>query len=54
VLIGAEAPSVLVELGFMSNRQDERLLRKEEYRSKIIQALMEAVESYVKTIDQAS
>jgi len=54
VLIGAEAPSILVELGFMSNRQDERVLRTEEYRDKLARALMDAVEDYIKTIDQAS
>lgn len=54
VLIGAEAPSVLVELGFMSNKQDERLLRSGEHKDKIARALMEAMEDYIKTIDQAS
>ena len=54
VLIGAQAPSILVELGFISNLQDERLLRSEEYRDKLARALMRAVENYVKSIDQAS
>ena len=54
VLIGAEAPSILVELGFMSNVQDERLLKSGEYRDKLAQALMEALRIYVKTMDQAS
>ncbi|MFC1716067.1 N-acetylmuramoyl-L-alanine amidase [Candidatus Poribacteria bacterium] len=54
VLIGAEAPSILVELGFISNLQDERLLRSEEYKAKLARALMEAMENYVKIIDQAS
>ncbi len=54
VLIGAQAPSILVELGFISNIQDERLLRSEEYKARLARALMEAVENYVKIIDQAS
>jgi N-acetylmuramoyl-L-alanine amidase len=54
VLIGAKAPSILVELGFISNRQDELLLRSDQYRDKLAQALKEAVEDYIKTIDQAS
>jgi N-acetylmuramoyl-L-alanine amidase len=54
VLIGAKAPSVLVELGFMSNRQDERLLRSGDHKGKLARALMEAVKNYIKTIDQAS
>ena len=53
VLIGANAPSVLVELGFMSNDWDEQLLNSEEYKDKLARALMEAVKDYVKTMDQA-
>jgi N-acetylmuramoyl-L-alanine amidase len=47
VLIGARAPSVLVELGFMSNKQDERLLRREDYKDKLAQALAKAVGDYI-------
>ena len=54
VLIGAEAPSILVELGFISYIQVERLLRNEGYKDKLARALMEAVENYVRIIDQAS
>jgi len=53
VLIGAQAPSILVELGFISSKQDELLLRGEEYKDKLARALMEAVENYVRIIDQA-
>jgi N-acetylmuramoyl-L-alanine amidase len=49
VLIGARAPSILVELGFMSNKQDERLLKREEYKDKLARALAEAVEDYVES-----
>ncbi len=48
VLIGARAPSILVELGFMSNKQDERLLRREDYKDKLAQAIAEAVEDYIR------
>ena len=54
VLIGAESPSILVEMGFMSNILDERLLCNSNYKEKIARALMEAVEEYVRMIDQAS
>ncbi len=54
VLIGAKAPSVLVELGFMSNNQDENRLRSDEYKEKLARALMEAVEAYIRIIDQTS
>jgi N-acetylmuramoyl-L-alanine amidase len=54
VLIGAKAPSVLVELGFMSNRQDEQLMLDSEYRDKLAKALMEAIQAYVDSIDKTS
>lgn len=54
VLIGANAPSILVELGFMSNKNDEELLLNQEYRRKLAKAIAEAIESYIKTIDQTS
>ena len=41
-------------MGFMSNILDESLLRSSEYKDKLARALMEAVEDYVKIIDQAS
>jgi N-acetylmuramoyl-L-alanine amidase len=47
VLIGARAPSVLVELGFMSNKQDERLLRRDDYKDKLARALAKAVGDYI-------
>lgn len=47
VLIGAKAPSVLVELGFMSNKQDERLLRRDDYKDKLARALAKAVGDYI-------
>jgi len=54
VLIGAEAPSILVELGFISNSEDERLLKSDEYKDKIASALMDAIEDYIRGINQAS
>jgi N-acetylmuramoyl-L-alanine amidase len=51
VLIGANAPSILVELGFMSNTQDEVLLKSEEYKDKLAKALMNGIEDYIKTMN---
>ena len=36
-------PSVLVECGFISNPEEERLLNDDEYRSKIAYAIADAV-----------
>lgn len=46
VLIGATMPSVLAEIGFLSNPKEEALLRKPEYRQKVAEALVRGVERY--------
>jgi N-acetylmuramoyl-L-alanine amidase len=46
VLIGASMPSVLAEIGFVSNLQDERLLRRGEQREKIAEALYKGLAQY--------
>lgn len=50
VLIGANMPSVLCEISFLSNPHDERLMRRPEYREKIAQALEKGVTRYVETL----
>jgi len=50
VLIGANMPSVLTEISFLSNPSDERLLKKPEYRQKVAQALYDGIFNYVKTL----
>ncbi|ABI61180.1 N-acetylmuramoyl-L-alanine amidase [Granulibacter bethesdensis] len=49
VLKAADIPSVLVEMGFMSNRQDEALLRRPDHRIRIATAMTRAVEAYFAT-----
>ena len=46
VLIGATMPSVLAEIGFLSNPKEEALLRRPEYRQKVAEALVRGVEHY--------
>jgi N-acetylmuramoyl-L-alanine amidase len=46
VLIGATMPSVLAEIGFLTNPKEEALLRKPEYRQKVAEALVRGVERY--------
>ncbi|MFN7916995.1 MAG: N-acetylmuramoyl-L-alanine amidase [Vicinamibacterales bacterium] len=46
VLIGAEMPSVLAEISFITNPQEARLLKTNTYRQKIAQALFEGVRKY--------
>jgi len=50
VLIGASMPSVLAEIGFLTNAGDEALLRKPEYRQKIADALYKGIANYADTL----
>ena len=46
VLIGAAMPSVLVEVSFLSNAQESKLLRSSSYRQHIADALFSAITTY--------
>ena len=46
VLMGAAMPAVLVELGFLSNPDEEKKLQDPEYRGNLISALARAVQRY--------
>jgi len=46
VLKSADIPSVLVEMGFMSNKHDEAALRVAEHQEKVASALRRSVDTY--------
>jgi N-acetylmuramoyl-L-alanine amidase len=46
VLKAADIPSILVEMGFMSNRADEADLRRPEHRARVAAAMRRAIEGY--------
>lgn len=46
VLKAADIPSVLVEMGFMSNAKDEAALRRPDHRKLVAQAMHRAVDAY--------
>ncbi|HUA19917.1 MAG TPA: N-acetylmuramoyl-L-alanine amidase [Bryobacteraceae bacterium] len=50
VLIGASMPSVLAEIGFISNAHDENIMRREEYRQRIAEALYKGLSNYAGTL----
>jgi N-acetylmuramoyl-L-alanine amidase len=50
VLIGASMPSVLAEIGFLSNSADEALLRRPDHRERIAEALYKGIASYADTL----
>ena len=53
VLKAPDVPSVLVEMGFLSNRQDEHDLLEKSYRAKLGAALVEAVDKYFMRVEEA-
>jgi N-acetylmuramoyl-L-alanine amidase len=54
VLIGANMPSVLSEISFISNPTDETLLRKGEHRNKVVEGLYHGIEKYLQNLNSLS
>ena len=52
VLGGAAMPAVLVEIGFISNPEEEQRLRDDGYRDRIARALAAGVAGYKRSYDQ--
>lgn len=50
VLVGATMPSVLVEVSFISNPEEENMLAKESYRLQIAKALSKGINTYVNSL----
>jgi N-acetylmuramoyl-L-alanine amidase len=53
VLIGAKVPSVLVEIGFLSNAGEGKKLVTQEYQRQIADAIAEGIEQYIRSIPLA-
>jgi N-acetylmuramoyl-L-alanine amidase len=47
VLIGSNVPSILVEIGFLSNPQEQNLLQRSDHRQRIADALYRGVARYM-------
>jgi N-acetylmuramoyl-L-alanine amidase len=50
VLIGANMPSILSEVSFVSNPSDEKLLKSSSYRQKLAEALCRGIEAYAEAL----
>ena len=50
VLIGAKMPSVLAEIGFVSDAKEEALLKRSDYRQKLAEALYKGMEKYAASL----
>jgi N-acetylmuramoyl-L-alanine amidase len=54
VLIGANMPSVLSEISFISNPSDERLLKKTDQRQRVADGLYRGIASYLENLNSLS
>lgn len=54
VLIGAEMPSILAEISFVTNRTDAASLKQSATRDKIAQALLDGIVKYQSSLKRAS
>lgn len=54
VLMGAAMPAVLVELGFLSNPEEERKLQDPAYRAQLTAALTRAIGTYKQQVEGAA
>lgn len=52
VLVNTNMPSILAEVGFISNPEEEKLLAQEPYRQKIAEALFQGVKNFVESRGQ--
>jgi N-acetylmuramoyl-L-alanine amidase len=53
VLVGASMPSILVEVSFLSHRQEGRLLSTGTFRQRIADALFDGLRGYLRTLKRA-
>jgi N-acetylmuramoyl-L-alanine amidase len=53
VLVGASMPNVLVELGYLSNKNEEQILRSENGQERIADALFRGVKEYKMKYEQS-
>ena len=54
VLMGATMPAVLVEVGFISNADEEELFRTSSYRARVVSAMAAAVEEFLLDLERYS
>jgi N-acetylmuramoyl-L-alanine amidase len=45
--VGAEMPSILVEISFISNREEEKMLSRASYKNRIAEAIARGINAYI-------
>lgn len=53
VLKAPDVPSVLIELGYVTNREEEKLLLQRDYRAKLSSTIVQAIEHYFELAREA-
>ncbi|PHR90820.1 MAG: N-acetylmuramoyl-L-alanine amidase [Robiginitomaculum sp.] len=48
VLLAPDVPAILLEMGFLSNKEDEKLLNTSKHRAKLMKSVTEAINLYFK------
>mgnify|MGYP001219315341 CR=1 FL=1 len=48
VLVGASMPNLLVEVGFLTNKSEAKLLNKSGYRKQMAKGIFEGIDQYIK------
>jgi len=51
VLIGADMPSILTEISFLSNPSDEQMLKKPEQRQRVAEGIYQGVAGYLQNLN---
>jgi N-acetylmuramoyl-L-alanine amidase len=54
VLKSPDVPSILIEMGYLSNREDEAALKKEAYRAKLMAAVVRGLDQHFGPSQSAS
>lgn len=52
VLVGASMPNILVEVGFISNKSEAKLLNKSGYRKQMAKGIYDGISEYIKYYEQ--
>jgi N-acetylmuramoyl-L-alanine amidase len=51
VLIGADMPSILTEISFLSNPADEKLLKQPEHRQRVAEGIFQGIAGYLRSLN---
>jgi N-acetylmuramoyl-L-alanine amidase len=54
VLIGADMPSILTEISFLSNPADEKLLKQPEHRQRVAEGIFQGIAGYLQSLNSVT